>query len=58
MYLKIWFIVIFSDFIDVYGLYKVIKNRFKLEKVVKFIIIKKVFVNLVFLWILYFLWYF
>lgn len=58
MYLKIWFIVIFGDFIYVYGLYKVIKNRFKLEKVVKFIIIKEVFVNLVFLWILYFLWYF
>lgn len=58
MYLKIWFIVIFSYFIYVYGLYKVIKNRFKLEKVVKFIIIKEVFVNLVFLWILYFLWYF
>lgn len=45
MYLKIWFIVIFSDFIHVYGLYKVTKNRLKLEKVVKFIIIKKVFVN-------------
>lgn len=41
MYLKIWFIVIFGDFIYVYGLYKVIKNRFKLKKVVKFIIIIK-----------------